>query len=129
MQNTIAKLCQFPLQVEYASRAHRIQGSTVKAGSKVNIHWSKAFSEKRNAGMAYVCLGRNERMKDIVISGDLDFAGIHCSQAALDETHRLQQVFDENLTKQEIKKELFWKISYENVRSLQCHKNEVIQDN
>ena len=44
-----AKLIQFPLNLCYAQTAHRMQGQTVKAGTKVVLHWSKRMQN----GMAY----------------------------------------------------------------------------
>jgi hypothetical protein len=101
----------------------------VRSGSKVNIHWSKDFKKSNNAGMAYVCLGRSEKLKDIYISGELDIAGIHCSPDALAETQRLQEVFDDNILKQEQKRNLFWKVCYLNVSSLRSKQLEVSNDN
>ena len=124
-----AKLQQFPLQINYASTAHRVQGTTVKTGTKVNIYWSSDFSNKNNPGMAYVSLGRSERLKDIQISGAFDPKGIHCSPVALAESRRLQQVFDENVLKTHEQRVLFLKISYLNIRSLRCHQKEVESDN
>ena len=63
-----AKLHQFPLNLSYAQTAHRMQGQTVKAGTKVIIHWVKAMKR----GMAYVMLGRSQRLEDIYIAGKLD---------------------------------------------------------
>ena len=124
-----SRLRQFPLQINYASTAHRIQGTTVRSGSKVNIHWSKDFKNKKNAGMAYVCLGRSEKLKDIYISGELDIEGIHSSPDALAETQRLQNIFDENLLKEKEKGNLFWKICYLNISSLRTKQQEVSNDN
>ena len=61
-----AKIVQFPLKLFYASTAHKMQGQTVKAGSKVIIHWHKNMT----TGMAYVMLGRCERLEDIYIAGN-----------------------------------------------------------
>jgi hypothetical protein len=101
----------------------------VKTGTKVNIFWSSDFSSKKNPGMAYVSLGRSERLRDIEISGEFDPKGIHCSPEALDESRRLQQIFNENVLKPLEQRVLFLKISYLNIRSLRCHQNEVASDN
>ena len=124
-----ARLMQFPLQIHYASTAHRVQGTTVKTGTKVTIFWSNDFANKKNPGMAYVSLGRSERLNDIEISGEFDPKGIHCSPEALAESMRLQQIFDEQVLKQQEQRALFWKISYLNVRSLKGHQKEVESDN
>ena len=79
--------------------------------------------------MAYVCLGRSEKLKDIYISGQLDIDGIHCSPDALAETKRLQHIFDENLLKEKEKRNLFWKICYLNISSLRNKQEDVSNDN
>ena len=45
--------------------------------------------------MAYVALGRTEQLKDIYIRGQVGPEGIHASEVALEETNRLQRMFDE----------------------------------
>ena len=124
-----SRLRQFPLQINYASTAHRIQGTTMRSGSKANIHWSKDFKNKKNAEMAYVCLGRSKKLKDIYISRQLDIDGIHCLPDALAETKRLQHIFDENLLKEKEKRNLFWKICYLNISSLRNKQEDVSNDN
>lgn len=105
------------------------QGSTVPANSKVVVHWCKEFSYKTNAGMAYVSLGRSEQIKDIYINGKVQAEGIHADPAALEETYRLQTLFDKRVEKMNQRKDNFWKVSYLNVRSLKLHKRDVEGDN
>ena len=93
------------------------------------IHWHKRFSDKKNAGMAFVCLSRCQKRNDIHIKGKVDPAGIHASPEALEETKRLDKIFDDNVKKQNDLKESHWIISYLNVRSLKCHKEDVKIDN
>lgn len=99
------------------------------ANSKVVIHWSKEFKKKTNAGMAYVCLGRTEQLKDIYIRGKVDPAGIHASPEALEESKRLQTIFDQRVQIMNEKRERYWKISYLNVASLRSKTNDVQKDN
>ena len=47
----------------------------------------------------------------------------------MEETNRLQTIFDENAEKQKKKNESFWKVSYVNVQSLNAHKEYVAKDN
>ena len=47
--------------------------------------------------MAYVTLGRSERLEDIYIKGDLEKEGIHASPRALEETERLQSIFNQKI--------------------------------
>jgi hypothetical protein len=46
-------------------------------------------------GLAYVMLGRTERLEDIYISGKIDFEGISASKLAMDEATRLSENFKE----------------------------------
>ena len=59
----------------------------------------------------------------------MDPEGIHASPEALEETKRLDKIFDDNVKKQNDLKESHWIISYLNVRSLKCHKEDVKIDN
>ena len=79
--------------------------------------------------MAYVCLGRCQKKDDIFIKGKVDPAGIHASPEALEETKRLDKIFDENIKKQNDLKKTHWIVSYLNVRSLKCHEKDVAIDN
>ena len=90
-QTSRAKLLQFPLSLSYAQTCHRMQGQTVKAETKVNIHWTNGMQN----GMAYVMLGRSVRRQDIYISGKLDPSQIRCDPDALEESKRLSKEFDD----------------------------------
>lgn len=79
--------------------------------------------------MAYVTLGRTELLKDIFIRGKVDPEGIHASPKALEETKRLQNLFDQNFQILNEREQKFWKISYLNVRSLQGKQKDVVNDN
>jgi exonuclease III len=87
------------------------------------------FKNPTNAGLAYVALSRAQEMKDVYIKGDLEQAGIHASPDALAESDRLHAIFDQNLAKISDRAEKYWQISYLNVRSLKCHKEDVEKDN
>ena len=84
---------------------------------------------RSNAGMGYVCLGRSERLEDIYIKGELEKECIHASPQALEESKRLQTIFEQGLQKVEEQKELFWKVSYLNVRSLRNKTEDIAKDN
>ena len=62
-----ARIFQFPLRLSAANTGHKMQGQTVKSGSKVVIHWSSRCPP----GLAYVMLGRSENIEDIFITGIL----------------------------------------------------------
>ena len=106
-----------------------MQGSTVPADLKVVIHWHPKFAHPNLAGVAYVCLGRCEELKDIYIKGKLDKEGIHASPEALEETNRLQNIFDQNVERSTQKANNFWQISYLNVRNLNWNEEYVRKDN
>ena len=94
------------------------------------MHWSKEFKRKTNAGMAYVSLGRSTRLKDIYIKGKVDPIGIHASPEALEETERLQSIFDERVKMMDEIREKHWVISYLNVRNgIRCHYDDIAIDN
>ena len=76
-----------------------------------------------------MCLGRSRQLEDIYIKGKIDKEGIHASPEALEETKRLQAIFDENVSKLNAQAEGYWKISYLNVKSLNGNKENVREDN
>ena len=108
---------------------YSFQGSTIPSNAKVVVHWSNQFKKRQNAGMAYVSLGRSERLKDIYIKGKVDPQGILASCEALEETERLERIFDKRVEKYQEKAKHFWKVCSLNVRSLHCHKEDVAKDN
>lgn len=80
--------------------------------------------------MAYVALGRSTCLKDIYIKGKVDPSGIHASPEALEETERLQSIFDERVRMMDDIREKHWVISYLNVRNgIKCHYKDIAIDN
>ena len=80
--------------------------------------------------MGYVSLGRNTDMKNVFIKGKVDPAGIHASPLALEETNRLQTIFDQREEELATRDQKFWKISYLNVKNgINCHYQDVEVDN
>ena len=75
-------------------------------------------------GMAYVMLGRTQRIEDIFIKGEVDFAGISSSILAKLEAKRLNDVFEEGA----IQDQYILRVSYLNIRSLNAHKKDVEND-
>ena len=123
-----AELFQFPLVHGYSSTSHKMQGRTVKSGSKLVIHWHHLFSTKLCYGMAYVCLGRCEKLEDIYIVGDFDPAGINCCPISLKEKERLDEEFEKI---KELKESLYmdcFTISYVNVNRMMPHKEDILLD-
>ena len=52
-------------------------------------------------GMAYVMLGRSSRLQDIFIAGELDVSEIKCDPNALEESNRLDEMFDQSVKKEQ----------------------------
>ena len=98
-----------------------MQGVTVTTGSKLVIHWQKAFKP----GMAYVMLGRCESIKDIYISGEFDPANIKCDKAALAEAQRIDEVVRARDEIEQLLQDKMWTVSFINVRSLPAHFEDV----
>ena len=68
--------------------------------------------------MGYVMLGRSQRLDDIYISGELDVSQIKCDPKALEESKRLEELFNQSEKEEEEKRAKCWKISYLNIRSM-----------
>ena len=100
----------------------------MKSGCEVNIHWPNVKKD----GLIYVMLGRSERLEDIYISGELDVSKIACSPEALQESKRLEEVFNQSEKEEEEKRAKCIKISYLNVQSMKSedgHAKDVERDN
>ena len=81
--------------------------------------------------MAYVMLGRSQRLEDIHIVGELDGTAINCNYEALEESERLDKLFEDSQQAEIDKKANHWKISYHNVSSpgLNAKHEDVSNDN
>ena len=100
----------------------------MKSGCEVNIHWPNVKKD----GLIYVMLGRSERLEDIYISGELDVSKIACNPEALQESKRLEEVFNQSEKEEEEKRAKCIKISYLNVQSMKTedgHAKDVERDN
>ena len=100
----------------------------MKSGTEVSIHWPKV----KKPGMIYVMLGRSQRLEDIYISGELDVSKISCDQEALEESKRLEEIFNRSEKEKEEKRKKCAKISYLNVQSMKSddgHAKDVEKDN
>ena len=119
-----ATVVQFPMTLAYASTAHKMQGRTVREGSNLVIHWQTSLQ----CGMAYVMLGRSEKLEDIYIVGEFDPKGIKVSKEALEETERLEQMFISEKEKEDSKYKDCFTISFLNVNRLIPHFKDIISD-
>ena len=93
---------------------------TLRAGTKLIIHWSASFQP----GMAYVMLGRSQRLEDIYIlqsKNKFDPTSIKANPEALEESRRLHLEFEAAKREEE---KLFTNhdvITYLNVNRLKPH--------
>ena len=55
-------------RLAWAITCHKMQGQTIKRGSKVVVNWSKRMPQS----LAYVMLSRPESVEDLFISGNFD---------------------------------------------------------
>ena len=76
-------------------------------------------------GMAYVMLGRCERLQDLHIAGEFNIDKIRCSPSALKESQRVAKLYESTIEERlELKTSL--RISYLNTRSLRAHLDDII---
>jgi hypothetical protein len=125
--NAQAKIVQFPLRLAWASTAHKMQGQTVKAGTKVVLHWSSRFPN----GMFYVMLGRSQRLEDILIAGHYDEKQIKCDSDAKEVSEELFKKAINNVANLDPwfhSQTSFLKVVMVNIRSLNAHLGDIAAD-
>ena len=91
------------------------------------IHWDKTFQP----GMAYVCLGRTQRLEDIYIvesKDKFDPSSIHAHPDALIESERIHTEFEKLKGAERQLFENHFNISYLNINRLKSHLQDVIGD-
>ena len=91
------------------------------------IHWSKSFQP----GMAYVMLGRSQRLEDIYIlesKDKFDSCSIKAHPEALIENERIHTEFEAAKEKKAVLYRDFFVISYLNVNRLLPHFSHVTED-
>ena len=93
------------------------------AGSKLIIHWGSFIN-----GMAYVMLGRCQKLEDIHIVGKFDKSQIKCDPNALEMKYKLD--FKDQLRSEKLANELrnSFVISFVNVNRLFPHLPDVLSD-
>ena len=82
--------------------------------------------------MVFVMLSRSERKEDIYISGKIDVSKIVCDPEALEESKRLEEIFNQSEKEKKEKREKCIKISFLNVQSMKSfdgHAKDVEKDN
>ena len=77
----------------FAITGHKIQGQTIKKGSKVVVNWNNRMPPS----LAYMMLSRPESVDDLYIAGKFDASKIRCDPKALEEARRLNEISLTNL--------------------------------
>ena len=109
-----ATVFQFPLRLAFAMTGHKMQGQTVKKGSKLVVNWCKRMPQ----ALAYMMLSRSESIEDIFIAGNFDPKQIRCNEKALDEANRLEEISLTNLPSIQEELNSWFGFSLLNIRSL-----------
>ena len=79
---------QFPLKLAFAITGHKMQGQTIKTGSKLVVNWSNILP----SGLAYVMCSRTESIDDLYIAGQFNPKKIQANPKALTEAKRLDEI-------------------------------------
>ena len=95
-------------------------------GTQAILH---GINKNMPKGLGYTMLGRSARREDIHIVGGFDKEGIKCDPDALEESKRLEKVFNDAQQERKDKIDSHWKISYLNVANLIAHHEDVVVDN
>ena len=108
-----ATVYQFPMKLAAAITGHKMQGQTVKKGSKVVVNWSNRMPP----ALAYMMCSRTESVEDLFIAGKFDPKKIRCNKNALEEARRLEEISLTNLPTPQNTNELLG-FGFVNIRSL-----------
>ena len=79
--------------------------------------------------MAYVMFGRTVRLEDLYVAGDIKIEDIRCDEASLEESERLERIFEQSKQAEKDKVANYWKISYLNIQSFYAHHLNLATDN
>ena len=115
-QNDFMLATQFPLKVAFASTAHKIQGSTIKAPKQLIAD----LKSVREAAQGYVILSRVQKLDQLFILNEFPKDKIYPSNTAMEELQRLQELAENDISnRQEVL------ISSMNIRSLMKHHQDI----
>ena len=89
------------------------------------IHWPKKMPEN----MGYVMFGRPEKLEDLFVTGEINIKDLRCNIDCLEESKRLEKIFEESLQIERNRIANHWKISYLNIQSLIAHHEDMVNDN
>ena len=114
-QNDFMLATQFPLKVAFATTAHKIQGSTIKAPKQLIAD----LTSVREAAQGYVTLSRVQKLDQLFIPNEFPKDKIYPSSTAMDELRRLQELSQNVSNQQDVL------ISSMNIRSLMKHHQDI----
>ena len=106
---------QFPLKVAFATTAHKIQGSTIKAPNQLIAD----LTSVREAAQGYVTLSRVQKLDQLFILNEFPKDKIYPSSTAMEELQRLQELSHNVSNQQDVL------ISSMNIRSLMKHHKDI----
>ena len=120
VHGVMGKICQFPLQLAWASTAHKVQGSTIPAGKDLVCHGHRNLPPH----MLYVMMSRSSSIENLFLDDNVDTTKVVCKSECvqLAENHKLNIRAIENSGNDESTIVLL------NVRSLAKHIDDIIFD-
>ena len=115
---------QFPIKLAFAITGHKMQGQTIKRGSKLVVNWSNILPP----ALGYVMCSRCEAMEDLFIAGRFDPEKIRCHPNALEEANRLDGISLSNLSIERDRSNELCGFAMVNIRSLNKHGKHLARD-
>ena len=109
-----ATVFQFPLKLAFGITGHKMQGQTVKRGSKIVVNWSNRMPP----ALGYMMLSRTEDIEDLFIAGKFDPKKIRCDPKALKEAQRLDEISIAHRFEISNPPDLLLDLAFVNIRSL-----------
>lgn len=109
-----ATVFQFPIKLAFAVTGHKMQGQTVREGSKVVVSLSKRIPP----ALGYTMISRTESIDDLFIVGEFDHKKIRCDPKALKESMRLEEISLTNMLNEEKACDALFSFGFVNIRSI-----------
>ena len=119
-----ATVFQFPIKLAFAITGHKMQGQTIKRGSKLVVNWSNILPP----ALSYVMCSRCETIEDLFIAGKFDPGKIRCHKKALEEAKRLDEISLSNLPIERVKNDELFGFAMVNIRSITKHGKHLARD-
>jgi hypothetical protein len=116
----MGKVCQIPLQLAWASTAHKLQGSTIPQGKDLVVHGHR----KLPPHMLYVMMSRASSIENLFLDKSVNLDRLVCKSQCrqLAENYKLEQRSLKNAS------QVTCSIVLLNVRSLKKHLEDVTSD-